>query len=104
MNREQRIEEAKRRAADTSVERAESRAAAEEDLRAHIEEMTPDEAATQASAINFDSSVKALGPIATPHEWDLAVAAARAVTSKRPGEARKSRTVNSVSLLMRPQG
>ncbi len=88
MNREQRIEEAKRRAADTSVERAESRAAADEDLRTHVEEMTPDEAATQASAINFDSSVKALGPIATPHEWDLAVAAARAVTieAARRGE------------------
>jgi len=80
MNREQRIEEARRRAGATSVERAESRAVAEHDLRAHIQKMTPLEAAAVASTINFDSSVQALGPVATPYEWDLAVAAARAVT------------------------
>lgn len=80
MNKEQRIEEGRRRAEATSAERAEARAATEHDLRAHIQEMTPQEAAAVASSINFDSSVRALGPIATPYEWDLAVAAARAVT------------------------
>jgi len=79
MNREQRIEEARRRAEATSPERADERAAAEAELRARVRDMTPVEAAELASTINFDSSVKALGPIATPHEWDLAVAAARGV-------------------------
>lgn len=80
MNREQRIEEARRRAEATSAERADERAAAEAKLRARVHDMTPSEAAELASTINFDTSVKALGPIATPHEWDVAVAAARAVT------------------------
>ncbi len=80
MNKEQRIEEARKRAEVTSAERAEARAVADEELRANIQDMTSQEAAAVASTINFDSSVKALGPIATPYEWDLAVAAARAVT------------------------
>lgn len=79
MNKEDRIAEARRRAAATSGERTIARAAAEKRLRSRIEEMTPDEASAVASTINFDSSVKALGPHATPSEWDIAVAAARGV-------------------------
>ncbi len=80
MDREQRIQEARRRAEATAGERAKERAAAEKSLRYRIANMSPDEAAALASSINFDTSIKALGPIATPHEWDVAVAAARAVT------------------------
>ncbi len=80
MDREQRIQEARRRAEATAGERAKERAAAEKSLRDRIADMTPDEAGALASRINFDSSIKALGPIATPHEWDVAVAAARTVT------------------------
>ncbi|MCH7668876.1 MAG: hypothetical protein IIC71_06710 [Acidobacteria bacterium] len=80
MNREQRIQEARRRAKAGAGERAKERAEAEDALRERIANMTPDEAAALASGINFDSSIKALGHIATPHEWDVAVTAARVVT------------------------
>ncbi len=80
MDREQRIQEARRRAEATAGERAKERTAAGDALRYRIANMSPDEAAALASSINFDRSIKALGPIATPHEWDVAVAAARAVT------------------------
>ncbi|VAV97539.1 hypothetical protein MNBD_ACTINO02-2473, partial [hydrothermal vent metagenome] len=53
-DREQRIQEARRRAKANSGKRAEERAAAEESLRDRIANMTPDQAGALASRINFD--------------------------------------------------
>ncbi len=97
MDREQRIQEARRRAKANSGERAKQKAAAEESLRDRIENMSPDEAAALASSINFDTSIHALGPVATPHEWDLAVTATRTVTIEA---ARRRQTITYGELRM----
>lgn len=80
MNREERIAEARRRSVASSEERAELRAADEEQLVGRIRWMSPEDAGRTASSINFDTSIKALGSVSTPHEWDIAVEAARDVT------------------------
>jgi len=88
MTRESRIAEARRRAEETSQERAAERAAADSSRIDKIRELSTEDAATTAADINFDSSIKALGPIATPHEWTVAVEAARqvAIDAARRGQ------------------
>lgn len=80
MTRETRIAEARRRAEETSKERAAARAAADSDRIDKIRELSTEDAASTAADINFDPTIKALGSIATPHEWTIAVDAARQVT------------------------
>ena len=90
MNKEQRIAEARRLAEETSESRAQERAADEQERLDRIRNLSPTEAGRAASSINFDPSIKALGSVSTPHEWDLAVAAARAVTIDA---ARRGKTI-----------
>jgi hypothetical protein len=80
MTRESRIAEARRRAQQTSQERAAERASADAERIDKIRELSTEDAASTAADINFDPSIKALGPIATPHEWIVAVETARQVT------------------------
>jgi hypothetical protein len=61
-------------------QRAQERAADEQQRLDRIRDLSPTEAGRTASSINFDTSIKALGSVSTPHEWDVAVAAARTVT------------------------
>lgn len=88
LNKDERIAEARRRAEETSEERAAERTATDAQRIDKIRELSTEGAASTAAGINFDPTIKALGPLATPHEWTVAVDAARQVTidAARRGE------------------
>ena len=80
MNREERIAWAKQKAAETAPERARQREQEELERSERIAAMGSDEANRAAYDLSRDTSIPWIGPVATPHEWTRAVAAARAVT------------------------
>ena len=90
MTREGRIDRARQMAAETSEERAAQRAADADARSQEIASMGHDVASTEARRINADASIGYLGPVATQHEWTLALAAAREVVI---GLARRGQTL-----------
>jgi hypothetical protein len=78
MNREQRIEYARKLAAESAPQRAEERAAQAAERVSRLSSLTPEEARRQAAALSTDGRVVAMGPIKTPREWAVAREAIRA--------------------------
>ncbi len=90
MNREERIVWARRKAAESAPERARQRAEEEAERSARIASMGHAQANRASHELAIDKSVPWMGPVSTPHEWSLAVDAARAVSIQA---ARLNRTI-----------
>ena len=80
MNREERIVWARSKAAESAPERARKQAEEEAERSARIASMGHADANRAAHELATDKSVPWMGPVSTPHEWSIAVEAARAVS------------------------
>lgn len=90
MNREKRIAWARRKAAENTPERERRRLLEEQERSERIASLGSSEANRRARVLDNDSSAPWLGPVSTPHEWSIAVTAARAVTIEA---ARRGHTI-----------
>ena len=80
MNREDRIREARRRAAASASQRREAERAAAASLHGHVTRLGPEEAQREVTAAQRSDGATYIGPVKTPDEWRRAGRIARNVT------------------------